>query len=151
MAGHAALYLTAVFWVLSPLHALAFLVVQQGLFGIYLRFSFAPNHKGMPVLDQDAAVSFERRQVMTARNVTGGWFTTFMLGGLNYQIEHHLFPTMPRPNLARAQCLIRGFCAEHDLVYHEDSLVGSYRQAFRYLRHGDSAVFDIIAVAPSPD
>ncbi len=134
LAGHAALYLTAVLWVLSPLRALAFVAVQQGLFGLYLRFSFAPNHKGMPIIDRDTDVSFLRRQVITARNVTGGRFTTFMLGGLNYQIEHHLFPTMPRPNLAQAQSIIRAFCVDHDLVYHQDSLVGSYRQAFRHLR-----------------
>jgi fatty acid desaturase len=135
LAGHAALYLAAVLWVLSPLRALAFVAVQQGLFGLYLRLSFAPNHKGMPIIDRDTDVSFARRQVTTARNVTGGRFTTFMLGGLDYQIEHHLFPTMPRPNLARAQSIIRAFCAEHDLVYHQDNLVGSYRQALRALLH----------------
>ena len=55
-------------------------------------------------------------------------------GGLNYQIEHHLFPTMPRPNLARAEGIIRAFCIESDLGYCEDSLVGSYRQAVLHLR-----------------
>jgi hypothetical protein len=54
---------------------------------------------------------FARRQVVTARNIRGGRFTTFMLGGLNYQIEHHLFPSMPRPNLRRVQGLVRDFCA----------------------------------------
>ncbi len=131
---HAALYLTAVFWLLSPLKAIAFVAVQQVIFGVYLRLSFAPNHKGMPIIDPDAQMSFVRRQVITARNVTGGRFTTFMLGGLNYQIEHHLFPTMPRPNLPRAQAIVRAFCAEHDLPYCEDSLLGSYRRAIDYLR-----------------
>jgi Fatty acid desaturase len=65
---------------------------------------------------------------------TGTRLTTFALGGLNYQIEHHLFPAMPRPNLARAQNLVRAFCADHDLPYQEDSLRGSYRQALRHLR-----------------
>ena len=131
---HAALYLTAVLWVLSPLKALAFIAVQQALFSLYLGCSFAPNHKGMPIIEGDAEMSFARRQVITARNITGGRFTTFMLGGLNYQIEHHLFPTMPRPNLARAQSIIRAFCIESDLGYCEESLVGSYRQAVRHLR-----------------
>jgi fatty acid desaturase len=110
IAVHAALYLTAVLWVLSPLKALAFVAVQQGLFSLYLGCSFAPNHKGMPIIEGDTEMSFARRQVITARNVTGGRFTTLMLGGLNYQIEHHLFPTMPRPNLARARSIIRPFC-----------------------------------------
>jgi fatty acid desaturase len=130
---HTALYLTAVFLTLSPLRAFTFIAVQQGLFGFYLGCSFAPNHKGMPVLDDDSDLGFVRRQIITARNVAGGRFTAFMLGGLNYQIEHHLFPTMPRRNLPRARRIVRAFCAESGIGYHEDSLVGSYRQALRYL------------------
>jgi fatty acid desaturase len=134
IAVSAALYLTAVLWVLSPLKALAFVAVQQAVFSLYLGCSFAPNHKGMPIIEADTEMSFARRQVITARNVTGGRFTNLVLGGLNYQIEHHLFPTMPRPNLARAQLIIRAFCLEGDFGYCEDSLVGSYRQAVRHLR-----------------
>ena len=136
MAAHAALYLTIVLWVLSPLRALAFVVVQQALFSLYLGCSFAPNHKGMPIIEGDTEMGFARRQIITARNVTGGRFTNLLLGGLNYQIEHHLFPTMPRPNLARAQSMIRAFCIESDLGYCEDSLVGSYRQAIRHASAG---------------
>ena len=143
---HAALYLTAVFWVLSPLKALAFIAVQQSVFSLYLGCSFAPNHKGMPLIDGVTEMSFARRQVVTARNVTGGRLTTFALGGLNYQIEHHLFPTMPRPNLRRAQPIIRGFCLRSDLGYCEDSLIGSYRQAVRHL----SAAPAVAAPVPVP-
>jgi fatty acid desaturase len=133
LAMHAALYLTAVLLVLSPLRALAFVAVQQGLFGLYLGCSFAPNHKGMPVLERDSDLDFVRRQIITGRNVAGGRFTAFMLGGLNYQIEHHLFPAMPRCNLPRARGIVRAFCAEHEIGYREDSLLGSYRQALQYL------------------
>ena len=136
IAAHIALYLTAVLWVLSPTKALVFIAVQQAVFSLYLGCSFAPNHKGMPVIDGGTEMSFVRRQVMTARNITGGRFTTLLLGGLNYQIEHHLFPTMPRPNLARAQGIIRPFCIESGLGYCEDTLLGSYRQIVRHLRTG---------------
>src|SRR5579859_4181490 len=68
---HAALYLTAVLWVLSPLRALAFVAVQQGVFSLYLGISFAPNHKGMPVIESATAAGFARRQVVTARNISG--------------------------------------------------------------------------------
>jgi fatty acid desaturase len=126
-------YLTALVLVLSPLQAVAFLVVQQGLFGLYLGCAFAPNHKGMPTLTRDDELDFLRRQVLTSRNVAGSRLVDFMLGGLNYQIEHHLFPNMPRPNLRRAQPLIRAFCQQHDLPYTEASLVGSYAQAVQHL------------------
>jgi fatty acid desaturase len=134
IAAFAALYLTAVLSVLSPLKALAFVAVQQGVFSLYVGCSFAPNHKGMPLIEADTPMSFVRRQVITARNVAGGRFTTFMLGGLNYQIEHHLFPSMPRPNLARAQVIVREFCIESDLSYCEVSLMGSFEQIIRALR-----------------
>jgi fatty acid desaturase len=133
LAVHGAAYLGAVAWVLSPVRALVFVGVQQGLFGLYLGCTFAPNHKGMEMLGHDSKMGFARRQVVTARNVTGGRTMTFLLGGLNYQIEHHLFPAMPRPNLRRAQGIVRRFCAEQHLDYVEDSLTGSYRQALRHL------------------
>lgn len=133
LAVHAVVYLTFVFWVLSPLRGVAFLAIQQGLLGLYLGCTFAPNHKGMPVYQDDSAIGFLQGQISVSRNVKGGRFTAFIFGGLNYQIEHHLFPAMPRPNLARARLIVRDFCAGHDIPYHEDSLVGSYRQALTYL------------------
>ncbi len=136
---HAALYLTAVLLVLSPLKALAFVVVQQGVFSVYLGISFAPNHKGMPVIESGTAAGYARRQVVTSRNISGGWLTTFMLGGLNYQIEHHLFPSMPRPNLRRAQGLVRDFCAATDLGYSEESFVESFRQIVHHLSEAGAA------------
>ena len=133
LGAHLAAYLAAVLLVLSPLKALVFVVVQQGLFGLYLGCSFAPNHKGMPILSRDDDSDFLRRQVLTARNVRGGRFTDLLLGGLNYQIEHHLFPHMPRPALRRAQPMVRAFCSSHGLPYVQTGLAGSYRQVLRHL------------------
>ena len=56
-----------------------------------------------------------------------------MLGGLNYQVEHHLFPSMPRPNLRRAQHLVRSFCRERGIAYTETSLLTSYRLVLGHL------------------
>lgn len=140
LAAHFALYLTIVLWVLSPMKALAFVGLQQAVFSVYLGCSFAPNHKGMPVIAGDAEVSFERRQVTTSRNVKGGWLTNLALGGLNYQIEHHLFPSMPRPNLARARRIIKPFCLENGLGYSETSFLGSFREALGQMRSVASQV-----------
>ena len=133
LSVHAVGYLTAVFVVLSPVRAVVFILVQQGLFGLYLGSSFAPNHKGMHILDASDRSGFLHRQVLTSRNVRGGRITDIVLGGLNYQIEHHLFPSMPRPNLRHSQALIREFCQQRDLPYCQSSLVGSYAQALRHL------------------
>jgi fatty acid desaturase len=133
LAIHLLGYLTLVALVLPPVKAVAFVLVQQGLFGLYLGASFAPNHKGMPILDAADRTDFLRRQVLTSRNIRGGWLTDTALGGLNYQIEHHLFPSMPRSNLRRSQALVREFCRERGLPYCETSLIGSYAQALRHL------------------
>jgi fatty acid desaturase len=133
LAAHFAAYLGAVFFVLSPVKAVVFILVNQGLLGFYLGCSFAPNHKGMPILAASDDTDFLRRQVLTSRNVRGGWLTDFALGGLNYQIEHHLFPSMPRPNLRRAQGLVAAFCADRGVPYAQTSLLGSYAQVLRHL------------------
>ena len=130
---HVAAYVTALLLVLPPVQAVAFAVVQQGLFGLYLGCSFAPNHKGMPTLTSAEELDFLRRQVLTSRNVRGSRLVDFLLGGLNYQIEHHLFPNMPRPNLRHAQPLVRAFCRQLDLPYTESTLFGSYTEALRHL------------------
>ncbi|HTX26611.1 MAG TPA: acyl-CoA desaturase [Streptosporangiaceae bacterium] len=136
---HAALYLTVLLLVLSPLRAVAFIAVQQAVFSLYLGISFAPNHKAMPIIESGTTAGFARRQVVTARNIRGGWFTTFMLGGLNRQIEHHLFPSMPRPNLRRVQGLVREFCIATDLGYSEEGFVESFRQIVRHLSDAEAA------------
>ena len=132
-AAHIVGYVGVVFWVLSPVKATVFILVQQGLVGLYLGAAFAPNHKGMPILDADDHSDFLRRQVLTSRNVRGGRLVDLALGGLNYQIEHHLFPSMPRPNLRLAQPIIRRFCHQHGLTYCETSLTDSYAQTLRHL------------------
>ncbi|MFD3647686.1 fatty acid desaturase family protein [Streptomyces cyaneofuscatus] len=133
LVGHFAVYLTALFLVLPPGMAIAFLAVHQCLFGVYLGSVFAPNHKGMPIRSGKGRADFLRRQVLTSRNVRGNWFTDVALGGLNYQIEHHLFPSMPSPNLRKAQIIVRRYCEELGVAYLETGLITSYRQALRSL------------------
>jgi fatty acid desaturase len=149
LAAHLGGYLTAVLLVCSPVKAMAFIVVQQGVFGLYLGCSFAPNHKGMPILGPAGHSDFLRRQVLTSRNVRGGWLTDLALGGLNYQIEHHLFPSMPRPNLRRSQPLVAAFCQQKGLPYCQASLVGSYAQALRHLNTTGRAAHPATATSPA--
>jgi fatty acid desaturase len=133
LAVHAVGYLAALLLVLTPLQALVFFVVHQALFGVYLGCTFAPNHKGMPMPGNGEQWDYLRKQVVTSRNVTGGRLVDVALGGLNYQIEHHLFPAMPSPNLRRAQPIVQAYCAEIGVPYVQSSLVGSYAQVLRHL------------------
>ncbi|RSN06857.1 delta fatty acid desaturase [Nonomuraea sp. WAC 01424] len=130
---HNLAYLCGVFLVLPPGKALVFLAVHQACYGVYLGCTFAPNHKGMPVLTAEDSLDFLRRQVLTSRNVRGGRLMNVALGGLNYQIEHHLFPGMPSANLRRARPIVREYCHELGVPYVECGLVESWAQAMRHL------------------
>ncbi|GAA3465883.1 fatty acid desaturase family protein [Nonomuraea roseola] len=133
LSVHVAGYLAALFLVLSPGKALVFFAVHQGLWGLYMGSVFAPGHKGMPTLKPGEKLDFLRKQVLTTRGVRGGWFVDAAMGGLNYQIEHHLFPNMPTPHLRHAQSIVREHCAEIDVPYYETGLIESYRQMLRHL------------------
>lgn len=126
-------YLALVFWLLPVGMAFAFLGVQLALFGLYMGAVFAPNHKGMPVVPPDAKIDFLRRQVLMSRNISGGRVVAGFMGGLNYQIEHHLFPTMARPHLRHVQPIVREFCASRGIHYTETTMVRSYGIVISYL------------------
>jgi fatty acid desaturase len=87
----------------------------------------------MPVLTPEQAADPLLRQVLTSRNIRGGRVLGFALGELNLQIEHHLFPSMPRPNLRRARPIIREHCRARGISYAEASLLESYGMALRHL------------------
>jgi fatty acid desaturase len=135
-------YLAIVFWLLPLGMAFAFLGVQLAVFGLYMGSSFAPNHVGMPIVPRDAKLDFFSKQVRTSRNVSGGWWATVLMGGLNYQIEHHLFPSMPRPHLARARQLVREHCRANDVPYTETSLLRAWGIVVRYLNRVGLAARD---------
>jgi fatty acid desaturase len=138
--AHIAIYIGLVFWALSPLHAVLFILVHQLLWGFYMGFIFAPNHKGMTVFPEGSSVDFLHAQVMASRNIRGHPIVDFLYGGLNYQVEHHLFPNMPRNKLRQANTLVRLYCRKHDIPFHETGLIASYVEAIRYM-HNMSKIF----------
>ncbi|TXS15672.1 MULTISPECIES: fatty acid desaturase family protein [unclassified Streptomyces] len=134
LVGHLALYAALLLSVMSPGKALVFALLHHALFGLHLGMAFAPNHKGMEMPDPDGdRWGHLQRQVLTSRNVRGAFLTDWFLGGLNYQIEHHLFPSMPRPHLRLAQPLVKAHCASIGMPYAETGIVESYRQALRHM------------------
>lgn len=136
-AAHIAAYGTLLYFIGLP-WALPFAIIHQATFGFYNSSVFASNHKGMPLTAEGKRMDFFREQVLTSRNVTAHPLTDFWYGGLNYQIEHHLFPTMPRCNLRKAQPIVEAFCAEQGVSYHATGLFASYREILSHL-HQESA------------
>jgi len=117
---------------LGPRWLLTYLGAQI-LAGLYLAAAVAPNHKGMPTWSAGSAPGFVERQVLSSRNIRPGCVVDFVLGGLNYQIEHHLFPSMSRARLGQARLLVRRFCVEQGLPYDERGVADSYRVVLKEL------------------
>jgi fatty acid desaturase len=110
------------------------LFISQVLAGLYLALAIAPNHIGMPTSNASASLAFLERQLASSRNVSPNPMNDFLFGGLNYQIEHHLFPTMPRNHFARARALVKPFCAAHGYNYTEEGALAAYRSVYAELQ-----------------
>ena len=133
LVAHLGLYVGLLYGALPWLTATLFLLIHQAVFGVYLGCTFAPSHKGMPTLSGADAADPLLRQVLTSRNIRGGRPVDLLMGGLNLQIEHHLFPSMPRPNLRTVQPVVHRYCQVHGIGYAEKSLFGAYGVALDHL------------------
>ena len=133
LAVHAVVYVGLLVALVGPWWALAVIAIHKGVGGFYMAMVFAPNHKGMPQVLEGEQTEFLHSQVLTSRNVRSHPATDFLYGGLNYQIEHHLFPTMPRCNVRAAQPIVKAYCEEIGVEYYETSIIQSYREILGYL------------------
>ena len=132
--AHYALYFGGLFYLLGLSRAILFITVHQAFYGLYMGSVFIPNHTGMPIVDKDTELSFLQQQVLTARNIRAHPVTDFWCGALNYQIEHHLFPTIARNKMREVQKTVRAFCQAHSIPYRETCLLQSYREVLQHLR-----------------
>ena len=135
VVGRLSAYVVILLAFLPPGKAVAFFAVQMAVFGFCLGASFAPAHKGMPLVPPEMKLDFLRRQVTVSRNVRGNPVLDWAMGGLNYQIEHHLFPNMPRCNLKKARPIVREHCDREGVDYVEVGLFESYGLVVDYLNN----------------
>ena len=115
------------------LWAIALWFFMMMTFGFFMGAAFAPNHKGMPLVAKDSKLDFFSRQVLTSRNIRGSWLKDNLMGGLNYQVEHHLFPSMARPNLKKAHAIVSEYCRQNDVTMVEMGLLRSYVAIMKHL------------------
>lgn len=130
---HFPLYVWFLFTFLSPGEAAAFIVVHQCMFGLCLFSVFGPNHIGQIVLPEDHQYDYLEQQVITSQNVQAGLLTDFWFGGLNHQIEHHLFPTVPRNRLKYVRPIVQKYCEEHGVPYYVTSAPRCYLEILQYM------------------
>lgn len=60
---------------------------------------------------------------MATNNVSCPEWMDWFHGGLQYQIEHHLFPDLPRHHLRAASKFVRQMCADLDIEYHAPTFI----------------------------
>jgi fatty acid desaturase len=132
LVGHYTLWVLVPALVWGPLPALAFYVSLWGLVGVILAAIFAPAHMGLPLM-VDQHVGW-RHQFETTRNFRAPRWLSFLYVGLDYQIEHHIFPLIPHQNLPRASAIVRRWCAEQGLPYHEIGVVDGLKNVTAFLQ-----------------
>ena len=121
------------FLIFPPIWAAGLWLAMFMAFGLFMGGAFAPNHKGMPLVPKDARIDFFQRQVLTSRNIRSTWLTDNLMGGLNFQVEHHLFPSMARPFLNRAHEIVTQYCKDKGVPFMETGLFESYGIIIKYL------------------
>lgn len=133
MSLHFLVLLGAVFFLLPWYTALVFIMVHVMVSGVYMSLVFAPNHKGREVLGQDERVTW-LHQILCTRNIFPGHIAFHLLGGLNFQVEHHLFSDMARPQYWKAQKEVKAFCKQHQISYYETTWAQSMREIYFSLK-----------------
>ena len=113
--------------------ALAFWFTAQAICGLVLFGITSLGHNGLPVYEANERPDYWKLQVTTTRNISGNAFVHWLCGGLEYQVDHHLFPTMPRHHLPAAHELIVSFCKEHGIKYNEASLLKGTMDVIEHL------------------
>ena len=126
--------------------AWAFWFLAQAIRGQILFAVTSLGHNGLPVYEASDRPDYWKLQVTTTRNISGGWFMHWLCGGLEYQVDHHLFPMMPRHSLPKAHELIVSFCKEHDIKYNEDNL---WRGTADIIQHLDKVATEFLTEFPA--
>jgi fatty acid desaturase len=83
---------------------------------------FIPNHIGMRRLESGEKLSYLEQQVTTSRDISNPPLLDFYYGGLNAQIEHHLFPRIAHNRYRAMRPIVRAFCVARGIPYQEASL-----------------------------
>jgi len=119
-------------------YSIAYFLIATCCCGLNLALAFGLGHNGMATYDAETRPDFWKLQVTTTRNVIGGhgipqWFVDWYCGGLQYQVDHHLFPVLPRHNLPKANKLIKSFCKEWNVGYHEADMIDGTIEVLKHL------------------
>lgn len=90
-----------------------------------LHLQIVINHFPLPLTDNITNDDFILHQALTSMAISSNRWTHWFYGGLQFQVEHHLFPRMPRHNLRKVKPLVQQLFADNDIQYLETSFWGA--------------------------
>jgi fatty acid desaturase len=102
--------------------------------GICLALVFAPAHMGLPIVTEQNHDWVH--QLETTRNLELPRPISFLFIGLDYQVEHHLFPKIPHANLPRAARITSEWCKRHGVFYKSEPYLLALVDAARFMATG---------------
>uniref|UniRef100_A0A8D0FNR8 Cytochrome b5 heme-binding domain-containing protein n=1 Tax=Strix occidentalis caurina TaxID=311401 RepID=A0A8D0FNR8_STROC len=99
------------------------------------------NHIPMDIY-YDKNLDWVSTQLQATCNVEHSLFNDWFTGHLNFQIEHHLFPTMPRHNYWKVAPLVKSLCAKHGIEYQCKPLLMAFADIVHSLKNSGELWLD---------
>ncbi len=134
LVTHYSLWLVVPSLIWGPL--IAFLIyssIWAGV-GVFLVLVFLPAHAGLPILAEQNKDWLH--QLETTRNLEMPKFISYFFIGLDYQVEHHLFPKIPHQHLPKAAAITSAWCKRHGIPYLTEPYHHALADAARYMANG---------------
>jgi fatty acid desaturase len=132
MIGHYTGWIVIPSLVWGPVVAIGVYMLVWGVVGVCLALVFAPAHMGLPIVDE--ANHDWQHQVATTRDLQLPRAISFFFIGLDYQVEHHLFPRIPHGYLPKAARITRAWCLRHGVPHQSEPYLAALADSERFMR-----------------
>ena len=133
MVGHYTGWIVIPSLVWGPLAVLGMYLALWAVVGVCLALVFAPAHMGLPIVGEP---NHEwQHQLATTRDLELPRVISFFFIGLDYQVEHHLFPRIPHRHLPLAARITRAWCRRHHIVHQREPYLAALGSAERFMRN----------------
>lgn len=86
------------------------------------------------------SIDWYRAQVVSNLNIKNPVWWDWFHGGLNFHVEHHLYPNMPRHRFREASVRVRQVCQEVGVVYDECTFTEALFRALKHLKKNGTAI-----------
>lgn len=134
LLGHVILWGVIPALVLGPVPALLNFMMRNVVIGPYMSAIFLFNHVGTPIVAPGQKLPYLYQQIITSRNLANHWLVNYLTGGLNHQIEHHLFPTASRAAYGRSRAVVKEVCDRYGIPYQESGYWAAARDVWCHFR-----------------